>query len=71
MQVISHLMQQQVGQLGDSFKLRSFILTVDAAAQKYQQGFHFVNCGADIVALTSSMSSEIQRVKTLVLEKGS
>ena len=38
------------------------------AAKRYQQGFHFVNCGADIVALTSSMSAEVQRVKALTSE---
>ncbi|KAF4466035.1 aldolase citrate lyase family [Fusarium albosuccineum] len=39
--------------------------TLEAAAQKYKQGFHFVNCGADIVALTTSMSTEIQKTKEL------
>ncbi|KAJ3543340.1 hypothetical protein NM208_g3628 [Fusarium decemcellulare] len=42
-----------------------FALSADTATQKYKQGFHFVNCGADIVALTTSMSTDIQRVKEL------
>lgn len=45
------------------------LLTQFIAAQRYQQGFHFVNCGADIVALTSSMSAEVQRVKALTSEE--
>ncbi|KAL2671283.1 hypothetical protein Neosp_013863 [[Neocosmospora] mangrovei] len=32
-----------------------FALDAGTAAQKYKQGFHFVNCGADIVALTQSI----------------
>jgi hypothetical protein len=44
------------------------LLTLNLAAQKYKQGFHFVNCGADIVALTTSMSNEIRRVKELTQE---
>ncbi|KAI8713075.1 HpcH-HpaI domain-containing protein [Fusarium sp. LHS14.1] len=45
-----------------------FALDAGTAAQKYKQGFHFVNCGADIVALTQSMSSEIERVRELTQE---
>jgi len=38
------------------------------AAQRSQQGFEFMNCGADIVAVTAWMSSEMARLQTL-LEK--
>ncbi|GJC88313.1 2-keto-3-deoxy-L-rhamnonate aldolase [Colletotrichum liriopes] len=43
-----------------------FALSADAAAAKYHQGFHFVNCGADIVAITTWMSSEMGKLKILV-----
>ncbi|KAF5558713.1 aldolase citrate lyase family [Fusarium phyllophilum] len=46
-----------------------FALDAAIAAQRYEQGFHFVNCGADIVALTSQMSAEIRKVKDL-MKKG-
>ncbi|KAJ3527948.1 hypothetical protein NM208_g10452 [Fusarium decemcellulare] len=36
------------------------------AANKYKQGFHFVNCGADIVAVTAWMSNEMATLKQLV-----
>jgi hypothetical protein len=36
------------------------------AAKRYEQGFHFVNCGADIVAVTAWMSTEMWKLKTLV-----
>ncbi|KAF4448157.1 aldolase citrate lyase family [Fusarium albosuccineum] len=36
------------------------------AANKYKQGFHFVNCGADIVAVTAWMSNEVAILKQLV-----
>ena len=45
-----------------------FALSADAAAQKYKQGFHFVNCGADIVAITAWMAGEMGKLKTLVAE---
>ncbi|CAH0055924.1 unnamed protein product [Clonostachys solani] len=34
-----------------------FALSPEIAAQKYDQGFHFVNCGADIVAITAWMGT--------------
>ncbi|OJK04010.1 hypothetical protein ASPACDRAFT_1852926 [Aspergillus aculeatus ATCC 16872] len=43
-----------------------FALSAEAAAEKYIQGFDFVNSGADIVALTSWMSSEMNRLKKLI-----
>jgi len=40
------------------------------AAEKYQEGFDFVNCGADIVAITDWMSKEMSRLKHLVQGDG-
>jgi 4-hydroxy-2-oxoheptanedioate aldolase len=36
------------------------------AAQRSKQGFHFMNCGADISAITVWMSNEMARMKTLM-----
>jgi hypothetical protein len=36
-----------------------------AAAQKYHQGFHFVNCGADIVAITAWMGTAMTTLSQL------
>lgn len=46
-----------------------FALSADVAAAKYKQGFHFVNCGADIVAITAWMSVEMEKLKRLVSTK--
>ncbi|KAF4122930.1 4-hydroxy-2-oxoheptanedioate aldolase [Geosmithia morbida] len=46
-----------------------FALSAAAAAQKYEEGFDFVNCGADIVALTAWMSNEMDTLKA-ILGKG-
>ena len=43
-----------------------FALSAEIAAAKYKQGFHFVNCGADIVAVMSWMTSEMGKLKSLV-----
>ncbi|KAH6647176.1 Pyruvate/Phosphoenolpyruvate kinase-like domain-containing protein [Truncatella angustata] len=43
-----------------------FALSADIAATRYAQGFHFVNCGADIVAVTAWMSNEMASLKSLV-----
>ncbi|KEY64027.1 hypothetical protein S7711_07391 [Stachybotrys chartarum IBT 7711] len=43
-----------------------FALSAEAAAKKYNDGFHFVNCGADIVAVTAWMSKEMATLRTLV-----
>ncbi|KAJ9157217.1 Aldolase citrate lyase family protein [Pleurostoma richardsiae] len=43
-----------------------FALSADIAAQRYKQGFHFVNCGADIVAITAWMAGEMGKLKALV-----
>lgn len=50
-----------------------FALDAEEAARRYGQGFHFVNCGADIVALTAWLSGEMARMRTLIAEgaKGS
>lgn len=42
-----------------------FALNAEEAAKRYKQGFHFVNCGADIVAVTAWMSGEMARLRTL------
>ncbi|KAK1496621.1 hypothetical protein CTAM01_08259 [Colletotrichum tamarilloi] len=47
-----------------------FAISADAAALKYEQGFHFVNCGADIVAITAWMSEEMAKLKDLVAAMG-
>lgn len=44
-----------------------FALSAEAAAAKSQQGFHFVNCGADIVAVTAWMGAEMAKLKGLLL----
>lgn len=43
-----------------------FALGAEEAARRVGQGFHFVNCGADLVALTAWMSSEMGRLGALV-----
>jgi 4-hydroxy-2-oxoheptanedioate aldolase len=43
-----------------------FALNAETAAQRYQQGFHFMNCGADIVAITAWMSTEMAKFKGLL-----
>ncbi|EFW99925.1 2-dehydro-3-deoxyglucarate aldolase [Grosmannia clavigera kw1407] len=46
-----------------------FALSAEAAAAKYREGFHFVNCGADIVAITSWTSNETAKLKALLATK--
>jgi 4-hydroxy-2-oxoheptanedioate aldolase len=36
------------------------------AAQRSKQGFEFMNCGADIVAVTEWMTGEMSRMKVLL-----
>lgn len=45
-----------------------FALSADAAAAKVRQGFHFVNCGADIVAVTAWMAGEMGKLKTMLAQ---
>lgn len=46
-----------------------FAMGAEVAAERVRQGFEFVNCGADIVAVTSWMSGEMGRLRELVAEK--
>jgi 4-hydroxy-2-oxoheptanedioate aldolase len=43
-----------------------FALGAEEAATRYKQGFHFVNCGADIVAVTTWMSAEMTKLRSLL-----
>jgi 2-keto-3-deoxy-L-rhamnonate aldolase RhmA len=43
-----------------------FALSAEAAAARVRQGFHFVNCGADIVAVTAWMTGEMDRLRKLL-----
>lgn len=43
-----------------------FALSAEEAALRYKQGFHFVNCGADIVAVTTWMSNEMTKLRSLL-----
>lgn len=46
-----------------------FALDAHVAAAKYKQGFHFVNCGADIVAIAAWMGAEMEKLKSPVSTK--
>jgi len=39
------------------------------AAQRSKQGFEFMNCGADILAVTAWMGAEMARLKGLLVKK--
>jgi len=39
------------------------------AAQRSKQGFEFMNCGADILAVTAWMGAEMARLKGLLAKK--
>ena len=41
-------------------------MSAEEAALRYRQGFHFVNCGADIVAVTAWMSGEMTKLQSLL-----
>jgi 4-hydroxy-2-oxoheptanedioate aldolase len=43
-------------------------LGAEDAAKRLKQGWHFVNCGADIVAITGWMSAEMAKLRTLASE---
>ena len=45
-----------------------FALSAEEAALRYRQGFHFVNCGADIVAVTAWMSGEMTKLQSLLCD---
>ncbi|KAL2811092.1 Phosphoenolpyruvate/pyruvate domain-containing protein [Aspergillus granulosus] len=46
-----------------------FALGAEEAARRWQQGFDFVNCGADIVAVTAWMSQEMKRMRDIIGEE--
>lgn len=43
-----------------------FALSSEVAAQKSKEGFDFMNCGADIVALTTWMTAEMENLNNLL-----
>lgn len=43
-----------------------FAANAELAADKIRKGFHFVNCGADLIALPSWMSNEMGKLKNLL-----
>jgi 4-hydroxy-2-oxoheptanedioate aldolase len=43
-----------------------FALNAEEAALRYKQGFHFVNCGADLVAITAWMSAEMTKLRSVL-----
>jgi 4-hydroxy-2-oxoheptanedioate aldolase len=51
------------------FGLRSDSADERIAAQRSRQGFEFMNCGADIVAVTAWMSSQLAKMKALLEKK--
>lgn len=48
-----------------------FCLSAEDAAQRAEMGFEFVNCGADVVAITAWMGNEMDKLKTLLASKQS
>ncbi|KAH8171127.1 hpcH/HpaI aldolase/citrate lyase family protein [Sarocladium implicatum] len=45
-----------------------FAMSAGAAAEKYKQGWQFMNCGADILAVTAWMGNEMGAMKTMIAE---
>ncbi|KPI42229.1 4-hydroxy-2-oxovalerate aldolase [Cyphellophora attinorum] len=45
-----------------------FALGADEAARRWEEGWDFVNCGADLVALAGWMGSEMGKLGRLVME---
>lgn len=43
-----------------------FAMSAEAAAQKYSEGWQFMNCGADIAAITGWMTKEMGAMKALI-----
>ena len=62
-EAIAHVLQ--VGLAAGKY-VGHFAASAEAAADKVRRGFHFVNCGADLVALTSWMTSEMGKLKQLI-----
>lgn len=46
-----------------------FALSAEIAAQRSKEGFEFMNCGADIVAVAAWMSAEMGKLKALLGEE--
>ncbi|KAK4547326.1 hypothetical protein LTR36_000982 [Oleoguttula mirabilis] len=46
-----------------------FALGAEEAAKRVKQGWHFVNCGADVVAITAWMTSEMSKLSSAIREK--
>ena len=42
-----------------------FALDAEAAAIRVRQGWDFVNCSCDLIAVTAGMSAEMKRLKDL------
>ena len=40
-----------------------------AAAQKVKEGYHFVNCGEDTIALTSWFTDEMTKLRKAIAER--
>lgn len=47
-----------------------FSLGAEDAARRVREGWQFVNCGADLIALTAWMGGEMRRLRELVEEGG-
>lgn len=46
-----------------------FALGAEEAARRVKQGWHFVNCGADLVAITAWMTAEMAKLASSIQEK--
>lgn len=46
-----------------------FSLGAEEAARRVREGWDFVNCGADLVAITAWMGAEMGRLRELVAKK--
>ena len=43
-----------------------FAMSASAAAQKYNEGWQFMNCGADILVVTAWMGNEMETMKSII-----
>ncbi|KAL4955655.1 Phosphoenolpyruvate/pyruvate domain-containing protein [Aspergillus filifer] len=46
-----------------------FALSAEEASKRWKQGFDFVNCGADVVALSAWMGGEMAKLKDIIKEE--
>lgn len=46
-----------------------FTMSAGAAAEKYAEGWQFMNCGADVVAISQWMGNEMEEMKRVIAEK--